>query len=89
VPTKENIESNQIGIPDSWIGVLCSDEEHGDVVAYCHPVNAPVIAASTELLAALEMQEMAEADPEASRRKGYFDTAREMRRAAIKKTRNQ
>jgi hypothetical protein len=38
-----------------------------------------------ELLQALEWQEMAGHDPEASRRKGYFDRAREHRRAAIAK----
>jgi hypothetical protein len=40
-----------------------------------------------ELLEALEAQEMAEWDPEASRRKGYFDRARELRRAALAATR--
>ena len=43
--------------------------------------------AAADMLAALEMQEMAEYDPEASRRKGYFDTARDMRKAAIAKAR--
>jgi hypothetical protein len=36
-----------------------------------------------ELLEALQAQDMAEWDPEASHRKGYFDRARELRRAAI------
>jgi hypothetical protein len=36
-----------------------------------------------ELLEALGAQEMAEWDAEASRRKGYFDRARELRRAAL------
>lgn len=48
----------QVGVtlpmPDNWIGVICSDENHGDVVAYCHPDNAPVIAAAPDLLAALK-----------------------------------
>ena len=34
-------------------------------------------------LEALESQEMADADPEASRRKGYYDRARELRRAVL------
>jgi hypothetical protein len=38
-----------------------------------------------ELAEALEAQAMADADPEASRRKGYFDRARDMRRAALTK----
>jgi hypothetical protein len=41
-----------------------------------------------ELLEALEAQDMAEWDAEASRRKGYFDRARELRRAAIAKARS-
>jgi hypothetical protein len=39
------------------------------------------------MLAALEAQEMAEHDPEAARRKGYFDHARNLRKAAIAKAR--
>jgi hypothetical protein len=38
-----------------------------------------------ELLEALQAQQMAEYDPEASRRKGYFDRARELRCAALAK----
>src|SRR5262249_30728064 len=38
------------------------------------------------MLTALEWQAMAEADPQASRRKGYFDRAREARKSAIAKT---
>ncbi len=45
--------------------------------------NARLIAAAPDLLAALEAQAMAEADPEASERKGYFDRARDLRRAAL------
>jgi hypothetical protein len=69
-----------------------------EVVAYCdHPLddkvdepspaeaNAQLIAAALDMLEALEAQEMAEADPEAGQRKGYFDHAREMRKAAIAK----
>lgn len=49
--------------------------------------NARLIAAAPELLEALEWQDMADADPAASRRKGYFDRARELRRAALAKAR--
>jgi hypothetical protein len=45
------------------------------------------IAAPPRLLEALDMQEMAEADPEVGRRKGYFDHARDLRRASIAKAR--
>jgi hypothetical protein len=38
-----------------------------------------------ELAEALEAQAMADADPQASRRKEYFDSARDMRRAALTK----
>jgi hypothetical protein len=38
-----------------------------------------------ELAEALEAQAMADADPEASRRKGYYNRAREMRLAALAK----
>jgi hypothetical protein len=38
-----------------------------------------------DMLAALEQQEMADADPATARRKGYYDLARSMRKAAIAK----
>jgi hypothetical protein len=41
------------------------------------------VAAATDMLAALVAQEMAEADPAAVHRKGYFDIARKLRKAAI------
>lgn len=46
-----------------------------------------VAAAATDMLAALIAQEMADADPAAARRKGYFDRARNLRKAAIAKAR--
>jgi|SRR5579875_1254680 hypothetical protein len=48
----------------------------------CH---ARLISAALELLEALKYQEFADADPEAARRKGYYDEARRLRRAAIAK----
>jgi hypothetical protein len=45
--------------------------------------------AAPQLLEALEWQEMAEADPQAGIRKGYFDKARELRKAAIAKAKAQ
>ncbi len=52
----------------------------------CEP-NARLVASGPDMLAALEAQEMAEADPESGRRKGYFDNARELREAALAKVR--
>lgn len=43
--------------------------------------------AASDMLAALEAQEMAEYDPEAARRKGYFDHACKLRKAALAKAR--
>jgi hypothetical protein len=51
--------------------------------------NSNVMAAAPDMLEALEAQEMAEWDPEAARRKGYFDRARELRRAAIAKAKGR
>ena len=45
------------------------------------------IGAAEEMFDALAAQEMAEYDPEAARRKGYFDRARALREAALKKAR--
>lgn len=42
-------------MPDDWIGVICSDEANGDVVAYCHPINADLIAAAPEMHHILEL----------------------------------
>jgi hypothetical protein len=51
------------------------------------PADITLATAAPDLLAALEYQDMADADPQASRRKGYFDSARELRAAAIAKAR--
>jgi hypothetical protein len=45
------------------------------------------LEAAEAMFEALEAQEMAEFDPEASRRKGYFERARAFREAALKKAR--
>lgn len=42
-------KGSHLEMPDSWIGVICSDQRNGDVVAYCHPDNADLIAAAPEL----------------------------------------
>lgn len=47
--------------------------------------NSELMAAAPDMLEALEAQEMAGWDPEAGRRKGYFDRARELRLAALAK----
>jgi hypothetical protein len=43
--------------------------------------------AAVAMLTALVAQDMAEADPEAARRKGYFERARQLRKEAIAKAR--
>ena len=59
--------------------------QHGEL----EHVESPNIYALKELVhelaEALDAQAMADADPEASRRKGYYDRAREMRLAALAK----
>lgn len=45
----------------------------------------PLLATAPTMLEALKAQDMAEADPAAARRKGYFDLARELREAALAK----
>jgi hypothetical protein len=60
---------------------ICETNEH--VPDAVQDANAQLIKAAPDMLEALLWQEMAEHDPEASRRKGYFDRARELRRAAI------
>jgi len=44
---------------------------------------ARLIAAAPDMLEALQAQQMAEYDREASRRKGYFERAAQLRQAAI------
>ncbi|MCM0751548.1 hypothetical protein DEA98_10095 [Brucella pseudogrignonensis] len=45
--------------PREWVGICTPRDADGNYehVAYCHISNAPVIAASTEMLAALEKAE--------------------------------
>jgi hypothetical protein len=58
---------------------------YGAIVKGLPPEAAAIINASADMLEALEAQQMAEYDAEASRRKGYFERAREMREAALAK----
>jgi hypothetical protein len=58
---------------------------YGAVLKQLSPEAAAAINAARDMLAALEMQQMADYDPEASHRKGYFVHARELREAAIAK----
>jgi len=52
-------------------------------------VDIRIRDAAPEMLASLEAQDMAECDPAAARRKGYFDSARLLRKAAIAEARGQ
>jgi hypothetical protein len=68
----------------------CTDEHSASVAALVLRIalRAPVpglAAAAQDMLEALQWQEMAEADPDAARRKGYFERARELRRSALAK----
>lgn len=64
----------------------CARQGYGHVQSDAEALaNASLMAAAPLLLEALQMQEMAEADAAAGRRKGYFDLARELRRAALAK----
>ena len=56
-----------------------------DELAHWRDDDVLLRRAAPDMLDALKAQEMADADPEASRRKGYFDRARDMRRAALAK----
>lgn len=44
-----------VGTDSEWIGITTPPDENGDYehVAYCHPDNAPLIAAAPQLLEAL------------------------------------
>ena len=63
--------------------IVVMDESEDVLLAWKDP-DESVRLAAPDLLEALEAQAMADADPEASERKGYFERAREMRRAALK-----
>jgi hypothetical protein len=76
--------------PDIYVAEIAHSDDEGRIASpQQQDANRRLIAAAPELLEALEAQEMAEWDPEASRSKGYFDRARELRRAAIAKATSQ
>ena len=58
--------------------------ESEDVLVTWKDPDESVRLAAPDLLEALEAQAMADADPEASTRKGYYEQARELRHAALK-----
>jgi hypothetical protein len=60
---------------DSPLAYTASEKDTAFIVRACNAFDA--------MLRALKWQEMAEADPAAARRKGYFDRARDSRRAAL------
>jgi len=70
------IRSGDISIAD--LRVNGHNAVHGEA-------NARLIAAAPEMLEALQAQEMADYDPEASERKGYFERAKQLRKAALAK----
>lgn len=46
---------NDIGTEREWVCVRINDEDgFAEVVALCHPLNAPLVAAAPELLTALD-----------------------------------
>ena len=62
---------------------------HLDYIPFVHRlVCEEGMSLYTDLLEALKYQEMADADPEASRRKGYYEEAARLRKAAIAKAEN-
>jgi hypothetical protein len=75
--------ANAIGLisggANGLVETKCGDRR----AASCALTHAPPCNAFDAMLQALEWQEMAEAAPAASRRKGCFDRARESRRAAV------
>jgi hypothetical protein len=89
--------------PD-WDNAICKrivhiEDQNGEIIAEDIPVDSYYLShgepqrrlceAAEAMLEALEAQEMAEHDPEAARRKGYFDRARDLRKAALAKARGQ
>ncbi len=90
--------------PD-WNNTICKrivhlEDPEGRLIAVDVPLDDYVLSraddglrlkidAAGEMFDALAAQEMAEYDPEAARRKGYFDRARALRQAALKKARGQ
>jgi len=89
--------------PD-WDNTICKrivhiEDQNGEIIAEDIPVDSYYLShgepqrrlceAAAAMLEALEAQEMAEHDPEAARRKGYFDHARDLRKAALAKARGQ
>ena len=90
--------------PD-WNAAVCSrivsiEDPHGNVVAQDIPLDNYVLHhadadkrlkldAAEIMFEALCAQEMAEFDPEASDRTGYFTNARKLRKAALAKARGQ
>ena len=89
--------------PD-WDNTICKrivhiKDQNGEIIAEDIPVDSYYLShgepqrrlceAAAAMLEALEAQEMAEHDPEAARRKGYFDRARDLRKAALAKARGQ
>lgn len=99
---KINTETFTAYDPD-WSGAVCSrivsiEDSHGNVVAEDIPLDNYVLHhadadkrlkldAAEAMFEALCAQEMAEFDPEASNRKGYFTNARELRETALAKAR--
>ena len=70
-------------------GVRIADMIPTDCTEEEFEANCALVYAAPLLLEALEAQEWAEYDPEASRRKGYFDRARALRKAALAIARGQ
>lgn len=65
--------------------IVVRDVNTGDEELTHLEPDVQVRLAAPDMLEALNYQEMADADPDASRRKGYYEYARELRRKAIGK----
>jgi len=101
---KLNTETFTAYDPD-WSGavsrrIVSIEDPDGHVVAQDIPLDDFVLHnadtdkrlkldAAEAMFEALCAQEVAEFDPEAARRKGYFDRARDLRKAALAKARGQ